>query len=439
MPRLPAAYAPFAPVLERLSEPLQLLLHGQLLQFETLVRNVDAPEFAPQGEFEGLGGLTMRGDIAQLVQSELLLRTEAPLEFLRRIADSETLYLEKQYADPGARPVFRVMISVGPAILGHGRLLALAALLFMARVALSRGAAFHWCFLPRNEGAVWFDEVSVNTIKRFLRAAARCEMTGEDVAADRRNRPGAAAGRTPAAAEAAQSRNPDRRTSAPGAGCHHREAGRRIIGRGEIAQPAPRVVGMRAARVAPQIRPVGRRRVDVAGAAPGDRLAARGDDGAHEVRVGGGLVAEPGGQRGMDGEVAGIAEGERQQPERFVLLDTAMQVGREVSDREMATRVAAVGRRRNGRRVRGPHRRSGTGIGKQHRVGAKSGGTDRIVVTGKADRAQKADRGTIVRRQEALRQPQRRRARSRDGPGIVGRSEIAERQSGIIVGRADQA
>jgi hypothetical protein len=182
-PRLPAAYAPFAPVLARLSAPFQQLLHGQLLQFERLARSLDAPEFAPQGEFEGLGGLTMRGDISHIVQSELLLRTEVPLEFLRRVADSETLYLEKQYADPGTRPVFRVMISVGPALLGHGRLIGLATLFFLARVALARGAAFHWCFLPRGEGAVWFDEISVNTIKRFLRAVSYREMTLADVAA----------------------------------------------------------------------------------------------------------------------------------------------------------------------------------------------------------------------------------------------------------------
>lgn len=186
-PAFPAAYAAFTPVLERLSDSLVELLHGQLLQFERFfARSFDTREFAPQGEFEGLGGLTMHGDIAHIVQSELLLRTEAPLEFLRRLAESETLYLEKQFADPGARPVFRAMVSVGPGLLGHGRLVALAALFFMARIAQARGAEFHWCFLPRADGAVWFDQMSVNTIKRFLRASSYREMGAEDVAAAQR-------------------------------------------------------------------------------------------------------------------------------------------------------------------------------------------------------------------------------------------------------------
>lgn len=182
-PVFPAAYASFAPVLDRLSDALVELLHGQLLQFERLARSFDWQEFAPQGEFEGLGGLTLRGDIAHIVQSELLLRTEAPLEFLRRLAESETIYHEKRYADPGTRPVYRVMISVGPGLLGHGRLVALASLFFMARIAHARAADFHWTFLPREQGAIWFNDLSVNTVKRFLRAASYREMAAEDVEA----------------------------------------------------------------------------------------------------------------------------------------------------------------------------------------------------------------------------------------------------------------
>lgn len=185
-PIFPPAYAGFLPVFERLSDAMVELLHGQLLQFERLSSSLDWQEIAPQGEFEGLGGLTTRGEIAHIVQSELLLRTEAPLEFLRRLAEAETLFLEKQYADPGARPVYRAIVSVGPGLLGHGRLVALAALFFMARIAAAREAAFHWCFLPRERGAVWFDGLSVNTIKRFLRAASYREMDGDDVEAAQR-------------------------------------------------------------------------------------------------------------------------------------------------------------------------------------------------------------------------------------------------------------
>ncbi|PSJ38509.1 hypothetical protein [Allosphingosinicella deserti] len=170
--RIPAAYAPFQPVLERLSEPLRRLLNGQLEQFEHLFPTLTAARSAPQGKFEGLGGLTPRGEVSHILQSELLLRTEAPLEFLRRLAESETLFLERQFTDRGAQWVYRVALSIGPAILGHGRIVALAALFFVARVARERGAEFHWCILPRADGPLWFDELSVGTVKRFLRAVS---------------------------------------------------------------------------------------------------------------------------------------------------------------------------------------------------------------------------------------------------------------------------
>lgn len=180
---LPAVYAVFLPVLEQLSVPLRQLVRGQLIQFERVMGGFDEADLHAQGDFEGLGSLTTHGDLAYILQSELLLRTEAPLEFLRRLAESETLYHEKEYSDPGIRSLYRLIISVGPGLLGHGRVLALAALFFIARLATARGAAFHWCFLPRADGAVWFDALSANTIKRFLRAASYREASIDDVTA----------------------------------------------------------------------------------------------------------------------------------------------------------------------------------------------------------------------------------------------------------------
>ena len=180
---LPPAYGPFQAVLDLLATSLATLLRGQLLQFELLARDLEMQEFADQGEFEGLGGLTHHGTVDHILQSELLLRTEAPLEFLRRMAESETLYHDRIFADPGKQQVWRAIVSVGPGIMGHGRILALASLFFLARIAAQRGAEFHWCFLPRGEGAVWFEGLSVNAIKRFLRSASYREAGEDDVAA----------------------------------------------------------------------------------------------------------------------------------------------------------------------------------------------------------------------------------------------------------------
>src|SRR4051794_30027811 len=107
---LPAPYAVFLPVLEQLSVPLGQLIRGQLAQFERLIGGFDEADLHAQGDFEGLGSLTTHGDIAHIVQSELLLRTEAPLEFLRRLAESETLYHEKEYSDPGVKSLYRLTI-----------------------------------------------------------------------------------------------------------------------------------------------------------------------------------------------------------------------------------------------------------------------------------------------------------------------------------------
>lgn len=178
---LPEAYAGFTPLLARLSEQLQAILAGHLAGFERLLRSVDEPALSTRGEVEGLGGLTTHGDIFQILQSELLLRTEAPVEFLRRMAEAETLYLERQYHDEGLQRVNRLMVSVGPGVLGHGRTLALAALFFMTRISQDRGDLFHWCFMPTGQDVVWFDEISPNSIKRFLKAASYREMTMDDV------------------------------------------------------------------------------------------------------------------------------------------------------------------------------------------------------------------------------------------------------------------
>jgi hypothetical protein len=178
---LPPAYAHFQPIVEKLSMELRETLAGQLAQLEPLIHLIDEPALSPRGDMTGLGSLTRHGDLSNILQSELLLRTEAPLEFLRRIAETETLYHEKEYQDDGTKRIMRLMISVGPGMLGYGRILSLAALFFLSRIAHLRQEALHWCYLPNAQGPVWFDEISVNTIKRFLKTASFQEMTVDDV------------------------------------------------------------------------------------------------------------------------------------------------------------------------------------------------------------------------------------------------------------------
>ena len=177
----PEAYHPFLPVLERLTEPMLKILHGHLLSLEAMLRSLHSETQSVKGDFEGIGGLTLRGDINRIIQSELLLRSEVPLEFLRRVSEGEALYMETEHSNPDEQVVYRVIISVGPYMLGHGRLLALASLIFLARAAESRKAKLHWTYLPTTKQVTWFEGLSVNSVKRFLKFASFRDVNDEDI------------------------------------------------------------------------------------------------------------------------------------------------------------------------------------------------------------------------------------------------------------------
>lgn len=177
----PDAYHPFLPVLERLTEPMLRILHGHLLSLEAILQSVQSQSHRAKGDFNGIGGLTLRGDINRIIQSELLLRSEAPLEFLRRVSEGETLYMEAEHSNPNEQIVYRVIISVGPYMLGHGRLLALASLMFLARAAQSRKAKLHWTYLPTDKQVNWLEGLSVYNVQKFLKFASFRDVNDEDI------------------------------------------------------------------------------------------------------------------------------------------------------------------------------------------------------------------------------------------------------------------
>ena len=65
---------------------------------------------------------------------------------------------------------------------------------------------------------------------------------------------------------------------------HLGERGWRLEGNGEKGKAATRIGCVRSARIPPQVRPIGIRRVDAASAAPGYRLPSRGDDSPYTLR-----------------------------------------------------------------------------------------------------------------------------------------------------------
>lgn len=71
-------------------------------------------------------------------------------------------------------------------MLGHGRIVALACLFFLARIARTRKTELHWCYAPHTNtqganGVHWFTELSVNSIKRFLKFASYMDASQADV------------------------------------------------------------------------------------------------------------------------------------------------------------------------------------------------------------------------------------------------------------------
>ena len=156
--------------------------------------------------------------------------------------------------------------------------------------------------------------------------------------------------------------------------------------------------------------------------------------------VGRALVAERRRHRPVHGEMRGIGERQPKLRQRRRPFVAAVRHGAQIGDGQVALAVAGVGRRRDRRRIRRPHRRGRHGVGGKHRVG---------LLDGRPELGQPAAIGARLRQEDALRQAerevgphlvdalQRRGARLRHLAGVARRGEVAEAQAGVIVARPD--
>jgi hypothetical protein len=136
---LPSALAPWAPALGALDAEVALGLGPVIRRIDELLSTVDAIA-GGRGEPEGYDGLSTRGTPERLVASEWLLATELPMEFLRRAATGELLYLARGYRRGPSRGRVAVLVDTGPEQLGAGRLVQLAALVVLHRRAARQDA-----------------------------------------------------------------------------------------------------------------------------------------------------------------------------------------------------------------------------------------------------------------------------------------------------------
>ncbi|MGN6696184.1 MAG: hypothetical protein ACTHN0_18535 [Aquihabitans sp.] len=100
-----------------------------------LVMGLDPAAPAEAGEVDGYDGLASRGPIDRMLTSEWLLASEEPDEFIRRVAVDELSYLRLARTSPRPPGRITVLVDAGPDEIGAPRLVQLAGLVVLARVA----------------------------------------------------------------------------------------------------------------------------------------------------------------------------------------------------------------------------------------------------------------------------------------------------------------
>ncbi len=100
-----------------------------------LAMGVEAPSASSSGAPDGYDGLDGRGPFDRLLTSEWLLAFEEPDEFVRRVALDELSYLRLARSEPRPPGRIAVLVDAGPEQLGAPRLVQVAGLVVLARLA----------------------------------------------------------------------------------------------------------------------------------------------------------------------------------------------------------------------------------------------------------------------------------------------------------------
>lgn len=144
------------------SEPLAILreeLVGELSvwlpRLATLFGPMRSQDQAGQVTVDGVSGLSRRGSYERLLASEWAIRSAAPLEFLRRAAGSEHLFVDLKRQEPAGSRRCLVLLDSGPDQLGVPRIVQLAALIVLARRAEAAGAELQWGCIQRSAHPPW--------------------------------------------------------------------------------------------------------------------------------------------------------------------------------------------------------------------------------------------------------------------------------------------
>lgn len=166
MSRLPPALAPWAEPLAPFARDLALALGDWARRIAPAIGPMAGVQ-AGRGEPDGVSGLSRRGHYERLLLTEWLLAEELPLEFTRRAAAGEHLFLQRAHREKAAGRRSIAIFDAGPEQLGAPRIAQLAVLVVLSARAESAGIAFDWGIAQDSAGGL-ASGFSADRARRFL-------------------------------------------------------------------------------------------------------------------------------------------------------------------------------------------------------------------------------------------------------------------------------
>lgn len=177
--KMPRHLEPWARELDLFSDDMAVGLGDLVLRLSALVGDVDIRS-AEHGDFDGYDGISRRGALHRLLVSEWALLDEVPDEFMRRVINAEQSYLAPARVTPTSEQHCAVLLDIGGDVLGGPRVVQLALMIVLAARAARHRMCVTWA-IPGVNGV--FDQLSAETIKRWLNARRHQSISLDELAA----------------------------------------------------------------------------------------------------------------------------------------------------------------------------------------------------------------------------------------------------------------
>lgn len=174
---LPPELAPWEPYLQFL-EPSLMAPMASLTGL--LARHLGRPSRDREldGEPSGWSGITARGRLERLVESQWALADEVPDEFLRRSVEGELMYWNPARQEGTQGGCIKLLFDAGPSQLGACRIVQLALLVVFFRRAVEEGVDLVWGVA---QGGAPECDIFPRALSDFLRARSSRSLCAEDV------------------------------------------------------------------------------------------------------------------------------------------------------------------------------------------------------------------------------------------------------------------